>query len=327
MKPSRRNFTKLLGGLSFATVTSASLAQSYSNKPVRLVVGYPPGGVNDIVARKLAPYLSESLGVTVIVDNRPGANGVIAAELVAKAPADGTTLLVSSLTSLVLNPLTYKSLPYDPVKDFLGITTIASSPILLAARPGLGVGSLTELIRLAKIEPGKLNFATVGSGGSTRVVLELLKLSADIDIKYVPYKGAAPAISDLLGATVDGMGVDFPALYPFVKDGRLTGLAITSERRNPLLPDLPTAAEQGIPALTCGNWYALLTPAKTSTAVVVRLYEAVAKISGNIEFKEQLNGSGVEPMLNASPQAFNTFLQAELGRWGKVIKAAAIEAE
>ena len=331
MTHNRRSFVKAVGGLALGAAAPQAFAQAasqeYPNKPIRLVVGYPPGGANDILARQIATPLSEVLGVPVLIDNRAGANGVIGAEAVAKSAPDGYTLLASGLTALVLNRLTYAKLPYNPLTDFVGISTIASSPMIIAVRPSLNVNTLTDLIRLAKARPGVLNFATVGTGGSTRIVLELLKMSAGVDIKYVPYKGAAPAITDIIGGTVDGMSVDFPALYPFVKDGRLRGLAITSEGRNPLLPELRTVGEQGLNDMTCGNWYALLAPARTPRPVVEKLHAALSRIVTIPGVRDAMIGSGVEPKITALPDGLTNFMQSELNRWGKVIKAAGIVAD
>ncbi|NML47575.1 tripartite tricarboxylate transporter substrate binding protein [Ramlibacter sp. G-1-2-2] len=323
----RRTFHKALGGFALGAAAPLAFAQDYPVRPIRLVVGYPPGGANDIIARLMAQHLSEELGQQVVVDNRAGANGVIGSDAVAKAAPDGYTLLAAGMTPMVLNRLTYKKLPYNAASDFVGISEVASSPMLFAVRPDLKLRSLDDLVKLARDKPGKINFATVGSGGSTRVVFELLKQSTGVDLRYVPYKGAGAAITDILGGIADGMAVDFAALYPFVKEGKLTALAITSDTRSPLLPDVRTVAEQGHPELTCGNWYALSAPAKTPQPIVDKLHAAVAKMVQSPEMKKQLLAQGCEPKASASPQAFNQFAAAELARWGKVIKTAGIEAE
>ena len=314
-------------GASLGAIAPIVSAQSYPNKLIRLVVGYPPGGANDILTRHVAPRLGDALSTPVVVENRAGANGIIGAEAVAKAAPDGYTLMMGGLTPLVLNQLTYPKLPYNAVSDFVGITTVASSPVIFSVHPSMAANSLGELVALAKAKRGNLNFATVGTGGSTRVVLELFNLTAGVEVKYVPYKGAAQGLTDLIAGSLDGMAIDFPVLYPFVKDRKLRALAISSENRHPLLPELRTAAEQGFPGLTCGNWYAMMAPAKTPRPIVDRLHAAATKFVAAPEMKQQLLAIGVEPMVQSSPEAFNGFMQSELARWGKVIKTAGIEAE
>ena len=271
LKPKRRPLALLallLTGAAFSQLPLAALAQdAFPDKPVKLIVPVAAGGGVDTAFRTIAPYWGELLGQQVVVENRPGAGQVIGIDAVAKSKPDGYTLAGVGVP-IAFNTALGKKLPYDPVKDFIGVSTVASTPILFAVRPGVAANSLAELVRLAKAKPGGLNFATTGTGGSTRVVLELLNQSAGVDIRYVPYKGAAPGITDLLGGVVDGMAVDFPVLYPFVKEGKLRGIAISSEARNPLLPELRTAAEQGMPELTCGNWSSLMVPAKTPRAIV-----------------------------------------------------------
>ena len=327
MNPNRRQIAQGLGGLALsAALPSAWSQQDYPSKPIRLVVGYPPGGANDITARQVAQRLGEVLKVSVVVDNRAGANGLIGSEMVAKSAPDGYTLLMGGLTPMVLNRLTYPKLPYAE-GDLTGISTVASSPIVYAVRPSLPVTNLQELVRLAKSKPDAVQFATVGSGGSTRVVLELLNQATGAGIKYIPYKGAAPGITDILAGNVDGMGVDLPALLPFIKDGKPRGIAITSESRNPLLPDLRTVAEQGVPEMTCGNWFAVVAPSRTPRPILQRLNAALQQVVAMPEFRQQTINGGAEPRASASVEAFASFQQAELGRWGKVIKAVGIEAD
>jgi len=328
MNSNRRAVAKGLAGLALSSALPVGLAQSdFPSKSIRLVVGYPPGGANDITARQVAQRLTEVLKVSVVVDNRAGANGLIGSDLVAKATPDGYTLLMGGLTPMVLNRLTYTKLPYNPDADLVGVSTVASSPIVFAVRPSLPVNNLADLVRLAKSKPDAVRFATVGSGGSTRVVLEFLNQATGAGITYIPYKGAAPAITDILGGSVDGMGVDLPALLPFIKDGRLRGIAITSETRNSLLPELRTAAEQGVPELTCGNWYAVVAPARTPRAVLQRLHVALQQVVALPDFRQQTIAGGAEPRASASIEAFASFQQSELARWGKVIKIPGIEAE
>ncbi len=307
--------------------TPAALAESYPNRPIRLIVGYPPGGANDILARQLAASLGEALKVQMLVENRPGANAIIAADLVAKAPADGYTLLAGGLSSLVLNALTYAKVPYSPLTDFTGISTVASSPVLFAVGPGLKVGSVTELVAQARERPGQLDFVTVGTGGSTRLVFELFKTVAGVDVRFVPYKGAAPGITDLVAGRVHAMAVDYAALSAPVREGRLRAIAITSPTRHPGMPEVPTMAEQGLPGMTLGNWYALLGPARMPEAVARRLHEAVVAAVHSADFVKRLDSMGMEPMTSATPAALADYIRSEHDRWAGVIATAGIKAE
>lgn len=303
------------------------MAQDFPSKPIRLVVGFPPGGTNDINARLVAPKLAEALGVQVIVENRPGADGVLGTDYVGKAAPDGHTIALAGLSPLVLSAYSYAQIPYDAARDFAGITTVAMSPLVLAVHPSLPARSLKELVALAKARPGKIDFALSGAGGITRMVVELLKISAAIDVQHIAYKGAAPGLTDLLGGHVQGMVVDFPILYPYIKSGKLRGIAVTSDHRNPLLPDLPTSKEGGLPDLFAINWHAIVAPAKTPRPVVEKLHAGIVRAASAADAKERWISMGAESMTMASPDAFMQFLREELSRWGKVAKSAGIKAE
>jgi len=308
-------------------VALSSGAAAYPDKPMRLVVGYPPGGANDLVGRHVARKLSEFLNSPVVVDNRPGANGIIGCELVAKSAPDGYTLLFAGMTPLVLNPLTFAKLPYKTLADFTGITAVASGPVVIAVHPGVQANTVQELIALARAAPGKINFATVGTGGFTRVNFELLKSTAKVDIRYVPYKGGAQAITEVLGGHVEAIALDLAPLMSFVKSGKLRGLGITSEKRNPELPALPTMIEQGMPEMTGGNWYAVLGPRNLPAPVVATLYSALTKGMNAPESREKLAAMGVEPMTSANPQALARFITSEFSRWEPIVKSANIQSE
>jgi tripartite-type tricarboxylate transporter receptor subunit TctC len=308
-------------------VAVCSGAAAYPDKPMRLVVGYPPGGANDLVGRHVARKLSEFLNSPVVVDNRPGANGIIGCELVAKSAPDGYTLLFAGMTPLVLNPLTFAKLPYKTLTDFTGITAVASGPVVIAVHPGVQANTVQELIALAKSAPGKINFATVGTGGFTRVNFELLKSTAKVDIRYVPYKGGAQAITEVLGGHIEAIALDLAPLMSFVKSGKLRGLGITSEKRNPELRALPTMIEQGMPEMTGGNWYAVLGPRNLPASVVATLYSALTKGMNAPESREKLAAMGVEPMISANSQALARFITSEFSRWEPIVKAANIQSE
>ena len=306
---------------------AGAFAQTYPTKPVRLVVGFPPGGSNDIVARQLAPRLGQLLGVQVIVDNRPGANATVGTDHVAKSPPDGYTLTLGSASPLAISPFTYPNIPYDTLRDLAPITTVASTPEMIATHPSLPARNLKELVALAKQQPGKLNFASSGNGGLPHLAIELFRKLGAVDIVHVPYKGAGPALTDLMGGHVHVMIVDVPVLAPGVKSGKLRGIAVTAEKRTPLLPDLATAPEQGMPALIAVNWFAIMAPAKTPKPIIDRLHEAIVKAATAPEMKQQFDTIGVEAFVQPSPEAFTTFLRNDLVRWGRIAKESGARAD
>src|SRR5436190_7479610 len=290
-------FTAILG----AAACSAAFAQPYPTKPIRLIVGFPPGGSNDIVARQLAPKLTQLLGAQFVVENRPGANATIGTEYVAKAAPDGYTIMLGSSSPLVISPFTYPNLPYDTLRDLAGITTVASTPEIVAVHPSLPARNLKDLVALAKAQPGQLTFASSGNGGLPHLAIELFKNLGKVNVLHVPYKGAGPAAIDLMGGHVHAMIIDMPALAPGVKSGKLRGIAITADKRTPLLPEIPTSAEQGMPGLVAVNWFAIMAPAKTPAPIVARLYGALAKALNAPDMKDQFDKVGVDAYLHASP--------------------------
>ena len=310
-----------------AMAAGAACAQEYPTKPIRLIVGFPPGGSNYIVARILAPKLGDMLGAQVVVENRAGANAIIGTDFVAKSAPDGYTLILASVSPLVISPHTYSKLPYDTLNDFAAITTVAMTPEAFAVHPSLPVKSMKELIALARSQPGKLDFSSSGNGGLPHLAIELFKTSAKVNVQHVAYKGAAPAVTDTIGGHVHGIAMDFPPLYPHIKDGRLRGLVIAAASRSPLLPDLPTSAEQGLPVLLAVNWFAILAPAKTPKPVIEKLHGALVKATTAQDVKERYIKVGVESMTKPSPEAFAGFLKEELVRWGKVAKDSGARAD
>lgn len=316
----------LVAGIAVA-FSAAGAAQDYPAKPIRLIVGFPPGGSNDIIARYIAPKASEALGQQVVVENRPGANATIATEFVARAPADGYTLTLASASPLAISPHTYSKIGYDTPRDFAGITTVAMTPELVAVHPSVPARSLKELIALAKAQPGKLNFASAGNGGLPHLAIELFKSAAQVNVQHVPYKGASPAAVDVIGGHIEGMIMDLPAIYTHVKQGKMRGLALAAEKRTPLMPDIPTAGEQGLPALIAVNWFAIMAPAKTPRAVQEKLHATFTRVANAPEMKERFTAIGIESMTSPTPEAFAKFLQNELVRWGKVAKASGARAD
>ena len=310
-----------------AGLSAFACAQDFPVKPIRLIIGFPPGGSNDIVARQLAPRLSEALGVQVVVENRPGANATIATEFVARALPDGYTLTLASASPLAISPHTYSKIAYDTLRDFAGITTVAMTPELVAVHPALPVRSLKELIALAKARPGKLNFASAGNGGLPHLAIELFKTLAKVNVQHVPYKGASPAAVDLVGGHIEGMIMDFPAIYTHVQQGKMRGLAMAAEKRTPLMPEIPTAAEQGVPGLIAVNWFSVVAPAKTPRPVQERLHATLVKAATAPDIRERFAAMGIESTTHPSPEAFMKFLQSELVRWGKVAKESGARAD
>jgi tripartite-type tricarboxylate transporter receptor subunit TctC len=315
------------GVLLAGVMASGVWAQAYPHKPIRLIVGFPPGGSNDIVARILSPKLGDIIGAQVVVENRAGANATIGTEFVAKSAPDGYTVTLGSASPLAISPHTYSKLPYDTLRDFVGVTTVAMTPEALAVHPALPVRDVKGLIALAKMHPGKLDIASSGNGGLPHLAIELFKTLAGVNLQHVPFKGAGPALTDLLGGHVQAMIIDFPVLFPHMKSGKLKGLALAAEKRISLLPDLPTSAEQGLPGLIAVNWFAVMAPQKTPAPVVTRLHGALVKAANAPDLKDRLAALGIEPYTKSSPQEFADFLRDELVRWGKVAKASGARAD
>ena len=321
-----QSFTKTLLGLVISAATgllsvSPVYAQDYPNKSITMVVGFPPGGSNDMVARIFAPKMSEILGVSVVVGNKSGSNALIGTEFVVRSPPDGYTITLASASPLAISPHTYAKMPFDTLKDLAGVTTVAQTPELISIHPSVNAKNLQELIALSKTRP--VTISSSGNGGLPHLAIELLRNAAgDGQIVHVPYKGAGPAIADLLGAHVDGILVDLPPQYPLVQDGRLRAIAVTNTTRAVLLPDTPTSVEQGVPSLLAFNWFSVMAPAKTPKPIIDKLYATLVKTAQDPDVVEALRKIGVEPFLQSSPEAFAKFLLAETERWGKVAKAS-----
>jgi len=304
-------------------VAPAALAQGdYPNRPVRLIVTVPPGGAADFIARLVGGKLAESLGQPVLIENRGGASGTIAADAVAKAPPDGYTLLQNSITTHGVGPHLYAKLPYDPVKDFAPVSGLALLPLIMAVNAELPAKSVQELIAFSKTNT--LNFASSGNGGAPHMAAELFKSVTGAPITHVPYKGSGPAVADLVGGRVQIMFDAAPSLIQHVRSGKLRVLAAASPQRNRLLPEVPTFAELGYPKVAVSLWYGLLAPAGTPGAVIEKLNHAVTKALELPDIREKLAAQGAEPM-PGSPQAFAAFMQEEMAKWAPVVKQAGVK--
>lgn len=300
-------------------LASGALAQNFPGRPLRFVVPFAAGGGSDHVARSVSPGLTEAFGQPVVVDNRPGAAGMIGADIAAKAPADGHTLLLGSNGPLAINPSLYAKLPYDAARDFAPVSLVTVMPFLLVVHPSLPVKSVKDLIALAKQRSGQLNYASPGSGSTTHLANEYLKSLTGMDITHVPYKGVAPAAIDLIGGQVQMMSGDLSTLLPHVKAGRMRALAVTSARRSSLLPDMPTVAESGVPGYDATGWFGVLAPAGTPGAIVARLNAAIVKGAASAEAKARLAALGGD-VATGTPAAFAAHIKTERAKWGKVIR-------
>jgi len=314
---------KLLIVIVFLGLVATAEGQVYPAKPIHIVVGFPPGGGNDIIARMVGAKMQDSWGQPVVIDNKPGANSIIAAEFVAKSAADGYTLLVNATGGMSVNPVLYAKLPYDPLKDFVPISMVGTFPLVLVVNPSLPVSSVPELIAYAKANPGKLNY----SAGSTafQVASEMLKQMTGTDVKHIPYKGSPASITAVIAGDVQMTIVDTPPLVPQLKSGRVKALAVTSAKRSAAMPDLPAVAES-VPGYDMVLWIGAFAPAGTPRDVTDRLTAEVARIVRLPDIREKLAGLGVEPLGNSSEETAE-WIRREIAKYGPVVKAAGIKAE
>ncbi len=313
-------------GAAFAVLGSApAWGQNYPNRPVRIIVPYPPGGGTDIVARTLAQKLTETLGQTVIVDNRAGANGIIGTDQAAKSKPDGYTVLIAIATHAI-NPTLYAKLPYDTSADLVPVSLLAEYPFVITVHPSLPVKNVKELIAFAKARPNQLSYASSGNGSGPHLGMELLKTLTGIQMVHVPYKGAGNAATDLISGQVQVFLHNFLAGMPMMKAGKLRALAVTSTRRSSVMPELPTVAESAVPGYGVTGWYGMFVPAGTPAPVVTTLHDAVVKALKSKDVNERLSGEAAVP-IGSSPQQFADFLKAEIGKWAMVIRKAGVRAE
>jgi tripartite-type tricarboxylate transporter receptor subunit TctC len=318
-----------LAALSFAVLAASAGAADapwVPKMPIRVVVPFAPGGPTDITARHLARKLTELLGQPVVVDNRAGANGMIGAELVAKAKPDGYTLLMPTSSTMAINPAVYARMPYDPIRDFAPVTPVVAAPVLLIVTPSLPAKNVKELISIAKSHPGQLVFASTGAGSNTHLALELFRDQAGIKVTHVPYKGAGPAVTDVIGGQAQAMFADLPVLTPFVKAGRLRALAVAGFERTPMFPQVPAMKELGYPRFNARQWYGVFAPAGTPREIVMRLNEAIRQAVAAPDLRERYAEIGADVFVT-SPEEFGVFVKAEIDRWQEIVKKYGIVLE
>lgn len=311
-----RHTLAVLGACLLATAAQAA----YPDKPIRIVVGFPAGQTTDVVARMVAKKLQDTLGQSVIVDNKPGASGIIGAEIVAKAPADGYTLVVGSSGTMSINTSLYSKLPYHPLKDFEPISVLSMVPLFLAINPSVPAQTAGELVSLAKASPGKLNYGSGGSGVTSHLTMELLKHEQGIDITHVPYKGSPAAVTDLIGGQINAMVDTGTALLPHMRTGKLRVLAVASATRNPAAPNVPTMEEAGLGRFVAPAWVGMAAPKGTPKEVIDTIYKALTTSWVNApDVKEQLSNMGSEPAL-MKPEEFSKYIQSEIEKWAVAVK-------
>jgi tripartite-type tricarboxylate transporter receptor subunit TctC len=314
-----------LSSILFLANTCGAQSTAYPTKPIRYIVGFPSGGSTDLVARLVAGKLSEAFGLQVVVDNRPGAGGSVAATVVARAAPDGYTLYHAGIT-MAINPALRKNLPYDTFKDFAPITLHVKLPTVLLVNSGVPVKTIQDLIAYAKASPGKINYGSSGAGAAPHLAMELLKKQTGIDMMHIPYKGSAPAINDLMGGRITAMFDNLPATLIHVKGGKVRALAVGSAQRSPELPDVPTISETVIPGFEVTVWYGMFTQAAVSKQIIEKLNTSVVKILGMSDVRRQLADIGAEPS-PMTPTQFGAFLKSETVKWATAVKDAGLTAE
>lgn len=303
---------------------AAAHAQNYPVKPIRMVVHFPPGGPTDLVARMIGQKLNEAWGQQVVIDNRPGAGGIVGVEMIVRAPADGYNLLFATGGSMSIAPATYAKLPYNVFSDLAPVSLAVINPQILVTHPSIPGNSLKELIALAKSKPGQINYASVGAGSPNHLGVELLKHMAGIDMVHIPYKGTAPAVTDVLAGHVSLMFNSMPTVLPLVHTKKLKGLAVSSARRSLAAPDIPTMAEAGVPGFNYVTWYGVLAPAATPKDIITKLNTEIVRIMRDKDMSQRLLKEGSEPQ-PGTPDAMAKFMRAEYDQWRKTVAAAKIK--
>ena len=317
--------SRVLAALAFCAA-SLALAQGYPSKPIRLIVPFTPAGAVDIASRAIGLELAKNLGVTVTPDNRPGAGGNIGGAEAARAAPDGYTLFMTTSGISAINPALYSKMPFDPIKDLASVSALVSLNNVLVLHPSVKANSVAEVIALAKSEPGKINYASSGSGTSIHMSAEMFKFITKVDMIHIPYKGSAPAVTDLLGGQVMMMFDNIPSALPHIKAGKLRAIATTGARRDPALPDLPTIAESGVPGYESGVWFGLTVPAGTPKDVIARINEAALKGTKSPDFVKRMTELGYN-IIGSTPEQMTEMLKAETARWTPIVKASGAKAD
>jgi tripartite-type tricarboxylate transporter receptor subunit TctC len=312
--------------LAAVLVLATSVCGAFPDKPVRFVIGFTPGGPSDILARAVGQKLAERWGQQVVIENRPGAGGNLAAEAVAKSAPDGYTWLLGNNSILATNQSLYRKLPYDPVKDFAPVALVAVQPNILVLHPEVKANSVMELVALAKQSPGKLNYASSGAGAAAHLAGELFKTMAGVDIVHVPYKGAQPALTDLIAGQVQLMFATSASVIPYMKAGRLRALAVTTAQRSPSVPELPTVSEAGLSGFEATTWHGVVVPAATAGALVQKLNQDINSVLKEKDLSERLAGLGAE-VLTGTPRDFADYIAREIPKWSKVVKDSGARAD
>ena len=317
---------RLAASLLLVCAAGLAGAQSYPTKPIQFIVPFPPGGGNDTVARAIAQQVGPALGQSIVVDNRPGAGGIIGADAAARAAPDGYTIFLGGVATHAVNPHLHPKLSYDPVRDFAPITLVASAPSVLVVHPSVPARTIKEFADYARANPSKLNYASNGNGSSSHMAAVLYETNAGVKMTHVPYKGVGPALTDLMSGRIELMFNSIVAILPHIQAGKLRALGVTSKQRSSLLPDVPTIAESGWPQYEAGSWYGILAPAGTPPAIIDRLHREIVKSLKDPEVQKRLAGEGAD-VIGSTPQEFSAHIKSELGRMGQAIKAAGLKLE
>lgn len=315
----------LLGGIALGTALSAAAADAYPSKPIKWVVPFTPGGAMDTMARTLGEKMSQSMKQPIVIENRPGAGGVVGSTAVARSEPDGYTMMIVSIGHAV-NPSLYPKLSYDPIKDFEPVSLVGIVPNVLVVNPTVKANNVSELVALAKQQPGKMTFASAGSGTTIHLAGELFASMANVDILHVPYKGSAPAVTDLMGHQVDMMFDSVSSAKPYIDSGRLKPLAVTTVKRSSALPNVPTVAEAGIKGYELSGWYAVFVPAKTPQPIVKRINEELVKALKQPDVQARFVQIGAEPV-GSSPAELDKYLKSESAKWSEIVRARNIKAD